>query len=628
MANNFERHSEYVETALTVPAYSGEPVQLPSGVVGIAADNYPIGEVGRFFVTGVWRLRKAPGATAEAGASVFWDSTNRQAVFSGGTFQCGIASKPGVAGSSVVRVDVSRAGGTDMTAVNAAIDTKAAAATALGLRTDADARSGLSALMFGGGAPALSNWFKGGVSGKKIAWVGDSTTWLLETVPENLAYLTNNYTQAGQPLAGVTHMWFGASGEHMSRFKNNLTSPSTVAIAQVIAANPDLIVFCYGINDIRDGGTTYEMARATLLIVIQQLRAALPNCDILLRMPNSFVTTNIDGLNFVPSTHGFTGMTQAQAAQAAVNILRDTYRAAQNLWPNVVLLNTIGDVFPEICPATSPLLRDQIHPSNCVAGATPATNQSGFGKIIDAVVGIIGYKGVQPALGTKSIYAETIERTAGNGLITGAGNVRVGFKALGGSLGVRQTVTGVGNAVLGDYAAQAITNGGNNAIVGFEAGTALTIGSKNCLFGMRAGAALEVGNFNVLIGSEVSGKLVNGDFNVSLGQYSMFNAITSSRTIAIGAYSAFYETADYGFYANSIFRGSQANEQVQSLMYGRQNADEKLQFLRINAMLSPLQCAGQPFAWATQWKGFMFFDTTANKLKIGGASAWETVTSA
>ena len=124
MANNFERQSEYVETALAVQSYSGEPVKLPSGVVGIAADNYAPGQVGRFFVMGVWRLRKATGATAEAGAPVFWDSANRQAVFSGGTFQCGIASKPGVAGSSVVRVDVSRAGGTDMTAVNAAIDTK------------------------------------------------------------------------------------------------------------------------------------------------------------------------------------------------------------------------------------------------------------------------------------------------------------------------------------------------------------------------------------------------------------------------------------------------------------------------------------------------------------------------
>ena len=117
MANNFERQSEYVETALAAQSYSGEPVKLPSGVVGIAADNYVPGQIGRFFVMGVWRLRKATGATAEAGAPVFWDSTNRQAVFSGGTFQCGIASKPGISGRGMVVVDVSRAGGsTDMAA--------------------------------------------------------------------------------------------------------------------------------------------------------------------------------------------------------------------------------------------------------------------------------------------------------------------------------------------------------------------------------------------------------------------------------------------------------------------------------------------------------------------------------
>lgn len=208
----------------------------------------------------------------------------------------------------------------------------------------------------------LTHWHSGPVAGKAIAWVGDSTTWQLQTVPANLAYLTTTYQAAGKPLSGVDMQWFGANGNTLANFVSNQWPE--IAVHAVIAAHPDLIVFSYGINDVRQGGTGEAALTAYVRQAVQAFRSALPNTDIVLRMPSSFLTTDVSARGFVMPN---------SAAQAYTDILRNSYRALANEWPNVALYDSQALLFGETSPPASPLMADQIHPS--AAGYARAIDQ-------------------------------------------------------------------------------------------------------------------------------------------------------------------------------------------------------------------------------------------------------------
>lgn len=259
----------------------------------------------------------------------------------------------------------------------------------------ADSTKGAALVGFDGGTvagrvrsphAALSNWFRGSLSGKKMAWVGDSTTFQIQNTSQNLNYLVNNYQSAGGPLAGVTLQWFGANGNSLANFIVN--TPAGSGASDVIAATPDLIVFSYGINDVRLGATSQATLLANLKTAINTLRNALPACDIVLRMPNSLLTTDVGANGYVTATGLFAGMTLAQASQAATDILRNAYRALKDYWPNVVLYDAQESTFPSTSPATSALMTDQLHPST--AGGAPPTSTGGFAKIIDDVAELTG----------------------------------------------------------------------------------------------------------------------------------------------------------------------------------------------------------------------------------------------
>ena len=256
-----------------------------------------------------------------------------------------------------------------------------AAATSSGVQFALDGSGNVTGLTgpsgvvpLGGGVAALSHWLTGSVSGKKIAWVGDSTTLQLApvanggTAGNNAYYLTNYVSDAGSPLNGTTNLFFGANGNSLANFNTN--APSPFGINDVIAAVPDLIVFSYGINDVRLGATTQAQLTALLKTAVNKFRTALPNCDIVLRMPNSFLTTDVSAFGYVSPN---------ASAQAYSDILRNAYLSLENVWPNVVVYKSQLVRFPSVCPATSPYMNDQLHPTF-----------AGYSGIIDDIAGVIG----------------------------------------------------------------------------------------------------------------------------------------------------------------------------------------------------------------------------------------------
>lgn len=257
---------------------------------------------------------------------------------------------------------------------------------------------------------ALVNWSKISPNGKKIAWVGDSTTLALAPSGSGGAagvesYFTARYvTEPGSPLYGVTNVYFGANGNTLANFLAN--TPSSYGLSDVIAAAPNLIVFSYGINDIRLQASAPTLAAFTILLkrAVDALRAALPSTDIVLRTPNSWLTTDVSSLGYV--------VPNSPWATDGSALLRDAYRSLRDYWPNVVVYDSQAALFPETAPATFYYMNDQLHPT-----------VGGYQRIYDHIARLITSDIVpadallrtinSTALGTASnFYSRTIDRVA------------------------------------------------------------------------------------------------------------------------------------------------------------------------------------------------------------------------
>lgn len=215
----------------------------------------------------------------------------------------------------------------------------------------------------------LTHWFAGGISGKKIVWVGDSTTWHLSPTGWqgiNTYYLTTYVTPASARLNGTIQVWQGSNGNSLAGFLVRQE------LQDAIAAQGDLYIFSYGINDVRLGTTSQETLTANLKTAINAIRNAVPNADIVLRMPNSLLAGDTSGAFYVkPNT--------PDAAQAYTDILRNAYRSVGNEWPNVALYDSQALLFGELVQPASQWMVDQLHPSF-----------KGYTTILDQLAEIIG----------------------------------------------------------------------------------------------------------------------------------------------------------------------------------------------------------------------------------------------
>lgn len=242
----------------------------------------------------------------------------------------------------------------------------------------------------------LAKWFDGGIDGKVVVMSGDSTTWYTQsafaTAPA--IYRDGRYSRIQekfQEFKNVTVYSRGENGVSLTTFKNTLTAPlgdnhrndptanfyavdTYGNLSDLIALNADVYILCWGINDCRSTSTyTAANLQADLTIVVNILRAAVPKCCIILRMPNAHSTDS-------PSIVG------GATAQSCMDRYQTAYTNLRNTWPDVVVWNAMG-VFPVIAPAAasnSPTIAaDGLHMSTSALDQTvdqlfgmlrPATN--------------------------------------------------------------------------------------------------------------------------------------------------------------------------------------------------------------------------------------------------------------
>ena len=166
-----------------------------------------------------------------------------------------------------------------------------------------------------------------------------------------------------------------------------------------VLALPDLMVICFGINDVRQGATSQAQLVALLKQAVNRIRGVLPTTDIVLWGPNAFLTDD-------PTERGPGHATVAgQAAQAYSTILYNAYAALKNVWPNVLVVQK-QDLFGKTCVTyaaaggASGWMTDQIHPS------LPAQIAEA-----DWLAPLIGF--VQPFNPQRAALARTAAATAG-----------------------------------------------------------------------------------------------------------------------------------------------------------------------------------------------------------------------
>lgn len=283
----------------------------------------------------------------------------------------------------------------------------------------------------------LSNWFKGSLVGKKVVWWGDSTTEQLAGV--NLIPYAGDDVVARQifiGLSGTIHYNYGTNGQTLAGALA-ASSPANNAggvdcsVAGVVARAPDVVVMCWGLNDMRANaaiaGASYDSSTSTanaaaiagaqslqanLVSAITRLTAALPNVCIILRMPNGFNAVNGGG-------------TQTYFTQTGVNsqhvqdVLRLAYRGdaststpipqLDQVYSNVILWDSQASVYPETAYAVaSPLVtgtNDNLHPSG-----------DGYKYIVAGVMQLlVPQSDAGNLLGNAQTQAAKIETTVGRG---------------------------------------------------------------------------------------------------------------------------------------------------------------------------------------------------------------------
>lgn len=171
----------------------------------------------------------------------------------------------------------------------------------------------------------------------------------VKTVNEH--YLDTYVRPADARLSGVNNTWLGANGNTLSQFLIN--KQPGYGLDAAIAAQGDLYVFSYGVNDVRAGSTDQSELITMLRQAIDGLRNAVTNADFLLWIPATFLLTDFGQHYVVPNS----------AAQAYSDILRNAYRAIADEWPNVAVFDSQAKIFGEVSLAANPLMQDQIHPS-------------------------------------------------------------------------------------------------------------------------------------------------------------------------------------------------------------------------------------------------------------------------
>ncbi len=189
----------------------------------------------------------------------------------------------------------------------------------------------------------------------KMIFVGDSTSDFngnATSIPGEVL----KYTRLGREIEGfdVTNNMpnFGLNGQTIQGFLN-----SSTAIQNIIDFAPDLIIFSFGINDVRQNLLTKDQLKSAIIQAVEEIREGLPDVDFILRMPNSFLIPDTD-LYIKQGSYS----SLAEAAQAQTDIIYNAYIELEGYWDFAILFNTQDSIFGREVKEESYIMTDELHP--------------------------------------------------------------------------------------------------------------------------------------------------------------------------------------------------------------------------------------------------------------------------
>ena len=194
----------------------------------------------------------------------------------------------------------------------------------------------------------LARWRGNGPNGKTICFLGDSTTAVAPNFHERFRTV---HCAPGGALAGVTTLNYGDDGSTLAAF---LSDTRDHGITVAIAAQSDLYVLCYGLNDVRREPLSMERFQERIAEAVIQLRAGALNADILLRTPNPMLSQN---------TSYYAYLQPDESAQAYTDLMRHAYLGLTGRWPNVLVWDAMAEIFGAESLPTHPFMADQLHPN-------------------------------------------------------------------------------------------------------------------------------------------------------------------------------------------------------------------------------------------------------------------------
>ena len=248
--------------------------------------------------------------------------------------------------------------------------------------------------------------------------------------------------------------------------------------------------------------------------------------------------------------------------------------------------------------------------------ATPASGGTPGGSTTQIQYNNAGAFAGSSALTIVSSVLTTTNDASINGLNIGKGASSVATNTAFGINALRVNSSGGQNVAIGYQALYNNTSANGCVAVGYLALNSNTSGNGNTAIGREAlSSATTASVFNTAVGYQALQLVSSGDYNVGLG-LSAGNAITTgSSNVVIGSYTG--SAAPISATGSNFVVLSDGDGNVRAYWDGA-NAT-------FNGTISPQQATTA--AAPTYVKGAMYFDTTLNKLRIGGATAWETVTS-
>lgn len=246
-------------------------------------------------------------------------------------------------------------------------------------------------------------------------------------------------------------------------------------------------------------------------------------------------------------------------------------------------------------------------------------------------------------------------------LNTASNNTAIGYKALAanttgtnnvamGRLALTANTTASNGTAIGHNALAANTTSTNNTAVGNSALAAVSTGAHNTAVGTSAAAALTTGGGVVAVGDGALLLATTGAGNVAIGQNAGYSpagvpanaTVVGSKNTFVGYQTGLSNTSDYsgttaigyravtgGNYATSLGtappRRDHGSVSIGCDHTGAGATTSTQDVIALGTALHAVLLAGAPTASAAAYiKGGLYFDTTLNKLRIGGATAWET----